>query len=93
MEMGIVEQITHEVGEKFGLPLDDTTNDPTNGDDITVDAEMSSTNSPAATDTVDSEATSSKLANKPKNKSSIFSRKKSGIVRVDTCACRCRGRC
>ena len=63
-------------------PIKDTTNDPTNGDDITVDAEMSSTNSPAATDTVDSEATSSKLANKQKNKSSIFSRKKSDIVHL-----------
>ena len=43
---------------------------------------MSSTNSPAATDTADSEATSSKLANKPKNKSSIFSRKKSDVVHL-----------
>ena len=63
-------------------PIKDTTNDPTNGDDITLDPEMSSTNIPAATDTADSEATSSKLANKPKNKSSIFSRKKSDIVHM-----------
>lgn len=63
-------------------PIKDTTSDPTNVDDITVDAEMSSTNSPAATDTADSEATSSKLANKPKNKSSIFSRKKSDVVHL-----------
>ena len=63
-------------------PIKDTTSDPTNGDDFTVDAEMSSTNSPAATDTADSEATSSKLANKPKNKPSIFSRKKSDIVHL-----------
>ena len=70
--------------DKIALPapIKDTTNDPTNGDDITVDAEMSSTNSPAATDTADSEATSSKLANKPKNKSSIFSRKKSDVVHL-----------
>ena len=63
-------------------PIKDTTSDPTNGDDITVDAEIPSTNSPAATVTADSEATSSKLANKPKNKSSIFSRKKSDIVHL-----------
>nr|WP_199489000.1 HAMP domain-containing sensor histidine kinase [Moraxella osloensis] len=63
-------------------PIKDTTSDLTDGDGITVDAEMSSTNSPAATDTADSEATSSKLANKPKNKSSIFSRKKSDIVHL-----------
>lgn len=63
-------------------PIKDTTSDPKNGDDITVDLEMSSTNSLAATDTADSEATSSKLANKPKNKSSIFSRKKSDIVHL-----------
>lgn len=63
-------------------PIKSTTSDPTNGDDITVDPEMSSTNSPAATDTTDSEATSSKLANKPKNKSSIFSRKKSDVVHL-----------
>lgn len=70
--------------DKVALPVSikDTTSDPTNGDDITVDPEMSSTNSPAATDTADSEATSSKLANKPKNKSSIFSRKKSDIVHL-----------
>ena len=66
----------------FPAPIKDTTSDPTNGDDITVDPEMSSTNSPAATDTAASEATSSKLANKPKNKSSIFSRKKSDIVHL-----------
>lgn len=63
-------------------PIKDTTSDPKNGDDITVDAEMSSTNIPAATDKADSEATSNKLANKPKNKSSIFSRKKSDIVHL-----------
>ena len=63
-------------------PIKDTTSDLTDGDGITVDAEMSSTNSPAATDTADSEATSSKLANKPKNKPSIFSRKKSDIVHL-----------
>ena len=63
-------------------PIKDTTSDLTDGDGITVDAEMSSTNSPAATDTADSEATSSKLANKPKNKSSIFSRKKSDVVHL-----------
>lgn len=63
-------------------PIKSTTSDPTNGDDITVDPEMSSTNSPAATDTTDSEATSSKLANKQKNKSSIFSRKKSDVVHL-----------
>ena len=70
--------------DKVALPVSikDTTSDPTNGDDITLDAEMSSTNSPAATDTADSEATSSKLTNKPKNKSSIFSRKKSDIVHL-----------
>lgn len=50
----------------FPAPIKDTTSDPTNGDDITVDPEMSSTNSPAATDTAASEATSSKLANKQK---------------------------
>ncbi|GGL97716.1 hypothetical protein GCM10010099_12580 [Streptomyces cinereus] len=63
-------------------PIKSTTSDPTNGDDITVDPEMSSTNSPAATDTADSEATSIKLANKQKNKSSIFSRKKSDVVHL-----------
>ena len=64
------------------VPIKNTTSDPTNGDDITVDPEMSSTNSPAATDTAASEATSSKLANKQKNKSSIFSRKKSDVVHL-----------
>lgn len=64
------------------VPIKDTTSDLTDGDGITLDAEMSSTNSPAATDTADSEATSSKLANKSKNKSSIFSRKKSDIVHL-----------
>ncbi|BFL69163.1 hypothetical protein SKB0120_02250 [Moraxella osloensis] len=70
--------------DKVALPVSikDTTSDPTNGDDITVDPEMSSTNSPAATVTADSEATSSKLANKQKNKSSIFSRKKSDVVHL-----------
>lgn len=64
------------------VPIKDTTSDLTDGDGITVDAEIPSTNSPAATVTADSEATSSKLANKPKNKSSIFSRKKSDIVHL-----------
>lgn len=64
------------------VPIKDTTSDLIDGDGITLDAEMSSTNSPAATDTADSEAISSKLANKPKNKSSIFSRKKSDIVHL-----------
>ena len=64
------------------VPIKDTTSDLTDGDGITLDAEMSSTNSPAATDTADSEATSSKLTNKSKNKSSIFSRKKSDIVHL-----------
>lgn len=70
--------------DKIALPapIKDTTSDPTNGDDITLDAEIPSTNSPAATVTADSEATSSKLTNKPKNKSSIFSRKKSDIVHL-----------
>ncbi|BFM98694.1 hypothetical protein MOXK02_02530 [Moraxella sp. K02] len=70
--------------DKVALPVSikDTTSDPTNGDDITVDAEMSLTNSLAATVTADSEATSSKLANKQKNKSSIFSRKKSDVVHL-----------
>ena len=71
-------------------PIKDTTNDPTNGDDITFDTTMSVTTMPLAintatnkaTDTADSEATSSKLANKPKNKSSIFSRKKSDVVHL-----------
>ncbi len=75
---------TDDEKDKVALPapIKNTTSDSTNGDDITVDAEIPSTNSPAATDTVDSEATSSKLANKPKNKSSIFSRKKSDIVHL-----------
>lgn len=75
---------TDDEKDKIALPapIKNTTSDPTNGDDITVDAEMSSTNSPAATVTADSEATSSKLTNKPKNKSSIFSRKKSDIVHL-----------
>lgn len=64
-------------------PIKDTTSDPTNSDDITFDTTMSATTIPPATNTAtvtaDSEATSSKLANKPKNKSSIFSRKKSDI--------------
>lgn len=70
--------------DKIALPapIKDTTSDPTNGDDITLDAEIPSTNSPAATVTADSEANSSKLTNKPKNKSSIFSRKKSDIVHL-----------
>ena len=67
-------------------PIKDTTNTPTNGDDITSDTTLSSTTIPPATNTatvtVDGEATSSKLANKPKNKSSIFSRKKSDIVHL-----------
>jgi len=66
--------------------IKDNTSDPTNGDDITFDTTMSATTRPAATNTAtvtaDSEATSSKLANKPKNKSSIFSRKKSDIVHL-----------
>ena len=78
------EKDTNAEKDKVALPapIKNTTSDPTNGDDITLDAEMSSTNSPAATDTADSEATSSKLTNKPKNKSSIFSRKKSDIVHL-----------
>ena len=67
-------------------PIRDTTNDPTNGDDITLDTTLSATTIPPATNTAtvtaDSEATSGKLANKPKNKSSIFSRKKSDIVHL-----------
>ena len=67
-------------------PIKDTTSDPTNSDDITFDTTMSATTIPpvtnTATVTADSEATSSKLANKPKNKSSIFSRKKSDIVHL-----------
>ncbi|WP_278931351.1 sensor histidine kinase [Moraxella osloensis] len=78
------EKDTNAEKDKVALPapIKDTTSDPTNGDDITVDAEIPSTNSPAATVTADSEATSSKLTNKPKNKSSIFSRKKSDIVHL-----------
>nr|WP_313061041.1 ATP-binding protein [Moraxella sp. CTOTU49097] len=67
-------------------PIKNTTSDPTNGTDITFDTTMSATTIPPATNTttvtVDSEATSSKLANKPKNKSSIFSRKKSDVVHL-----------
>lgn len=65
-------------------PIKNITSDPTNGDDITLDTTLSATTIPPATNTAtvtaDSEATSGKLANKPKNKSSIFSRKKSDIV-------------
>ena len=74
--------------DKVALPahIKDTTNDPTNGDDITFDTTISATTIPpaanTATVTADSEATSSKLTNKPKNKSSIFSRKKSDIVHL-----------
>jgi len=74
--------------DKIALPapIKDTTNDPTNGNDITFDTTTSATTIPPATNTttvtVDSEATSSKLANKPKNKSSIFSRKKSDVVHL-----------
>ena len=74
--------------DKVALPaaIKDTTNDPANGDDITFDTTMSATTIPPATNTAtvtaDSEATSSKLTNKPKNKSSIFSRKKSDIVHL-----------
>lgn len=67
-------------------PIKDTTNTPTNGDDITSDTTLSATTIPLATNTAtvtaDSEATSSKLANKPKNKPSIFSRKKSDVVHL-----------
>lgn len=67
-------------------PIKDTTSDPTNDDDITFDTTMSATTIPpvtnTATDTAASEANSSKLTNKPKNKSSIFSRKKSDIVHL-----------
>ena len=70
----------------FPAPIKDATSAPTNGDDITFDTTMSATTIPpvtnTATDTADSEATSSKLTNKPKNKSSIFSRKKSDIVHL-----------
>lgn len=74
--------------DKIALPapIKDTTNDPTNGDDITFDTTTSATTIPpvtnTATDTAASEANSSKLTNKPKNKSSIFSRKKSDIVHL-----------
>lgn len=74
--------------DKIALPapIKDTTNDPTNGDDITFDTTLSATTIPPATNTAtvtaDSEATSNKLANKPKNKSSIFSRKKSDVVHL-----------
>ena len=74
--------------DKIALPapIKDTTSDPTNGDDITFDTTMSASTIPpvtsTATDTADSEATSSKMANKPKNKSSIFSRKKSDVVHL-----------
>ena len=74
--------------DKVALPVSikDTTSDPTNGDDITFDTTMSATTIPpvtnTATDTAASEANSSKLTNKPKNKSSIFSRKKSDIVHL-----------
>ncbi len=70
----------------FPAPIKDTSSAPTNDDDMTFDTTMSATTIPPvtnkATDTADSEATSSKLANKPKNKSSIFSRKKSDIVHL-----------
>lgn len=79
---------TDDEKDKIALPapIKDTTSDPTNGDDITFDTTLSATTLPPATNTatvtVDSEATSSKLTNKPKNKSSIFSRKKSDIVHL-----------
>lgn len=67
-------------------PIKSTTIDPTNGDDITSDTTLSATTIPPATNTAtvtaDSEATSGKLANKSKNKPSIFSRKKSDIVHL-----------
>ena len=70
----------------FPAPIKSTTSAPTNGDDITFDTTMSATTIPpvtnTATDTAASEANSSKLTNKPKNKSSIFSRKKSDIVHL-----------
>ncbi|MBL7666711.1 HAMP domain-containing histidine kinase [Moraxella osloensis] len=70
----------------FPAPIKDATSAPTNGDDITFDTTMSATTIPpvtnTATDTAASEANSSKLTNKPKNKSSIFSRKKSDIVHL-----------
>ena len=74
--------------DKIALPapIKDTTSALKNGNDITFDTTISATTIPlatnTATDTADSEATSSKLANKPKNKSSIFSRKKSDIVHL-----------
>ena len=79
---------TDDEKDKIALPapIKDTTSDPTNGDDITFDTTLSATTLPPATNTAtvtaDSEATSSKLTNKPKNKSSIFSRKKSDIVHL-----------
>lgn len=82
------EKDTNAEKDKVALPahIKDTTNDPTNGDDITFDTTISATTIPpaanTATATVDSEATSNKLANKPKNKPSIFSRKKSDIVHL-----------
>ena len=74
--------------DKIALPapIKDTTSALKNGNDITFDTTISATTIPlatnTATDTADSEATSSKLTNKPKNKSSIFSRKKSDIVHL-----------
>lgn len=74
--------------DKIALPapIKSTTSDSTNGDDITSDTTLSATTIPpaisTATVTADSEATSSKLANKPKNKTSIFSRKKSDVVHL-----------
>ena len=74
--------------DKIALPapIKDTTNDPTNGNDITFDTTTSATTIPpatnTATDTADSEAISSKLANKSKNKPSIFPRKKSDIAHL-----------
>ena len=74
--------------DKIALPapIKDTTNDPTNGNDITFDTTTSATTIPPATNTttvtVDSEAISSKLANKSKNKPSIFPRKKSDIAHL-----------
>ena len=82
------EKDTNAEKDKVALPdpIKDTTSDPTNGDDITFDTTLSATTLPPATNTAtvtaDSEATSSKLTNKPKNKSSIFSRKKSDIVHL-----------
>lgn len=82
------EKDTNAEKDKVALPapIKDTTSDPTNGDDITFDTTMSATTIPpvtnTATDTAASEANSSKLTNKPKNKSSIFSRKKSDIVHL-----------